>query len=215
MTRVAVFIDYQNTYMGARRAFGLNGVDFVQGQIYPLRLGIAVTQLGRQVDATRDLESVHVFRGEPSSLHSPKGLAACQRQVRFWQAQNLVNPVTRPLKYYVDEWDSGGQPTKWKAQEKGIDVLIALKMVTGANHDEYDVAVLMSADTDLIPAIEQVLDAGKRVEVAAWDGSRVRSRLSLPHQNIWCHWFDKSWYSRLNDPTDYTVPQPGEPPQMP
>lgn len=215
MTRVAVFIDYQNTYMGARRAFGLDGVDFVQGQVHPLRLGIAVTQLGRAVDAHRELKVVHVFRGEPSSLHSPKGLAACQRQVRFWKAQNCVNPVTRPLKYYENERDSHGQVTKWRSQEKGIDVLIALAMVTGADKDEYDVAVLMSADTDLVPAVEQVLDTGKRVEVAAWYGSRIRSRLSLPHSNVWCHWLDQSWYDRLHDPTDYTTPQPGEPPKNP
>ena len=119
-------------------------------------------------------------------------------------------PVTRPLKYYPDETDRRGQATKWKAQEKGIDVLIALAMVKGALADTYDVAVLVSADTDLLPAVEQVLEARKRVEVAAWDGQR-RSRLSLPGGKLWCHWLNRDWYSRLHDPTDYTSPQPGEP----
>lgn len=83
------------------------------------------------------------------------------------------------------------------------------------NDDEYDVAVLMSADTDLTPAVEHVLDAGKRVEVAAWNGSGSRSRLSLPHPNVWCHWLNNKQYDQLHDPTDYTIPQRGEPPKNP
>ncbi len=49
-----------------------------------------------------------VFRGKPSPRHSPKGQAACQRQVRFWHAQECVEAVTRPLKYYPTERDHGG-----------------------------------------------------------------------------------------------------------
>jgi hypothetical protein len=208
MTRVAVFIDYQNTYMGARRAFRMESDPSTSGQIYPRRLGIAVTSLGRGVDASRRLEIVKVFRGEPSPLHSSKGQAACQRQLRYWAAQICVEPVSRPLQYSPAERDRLGNVTKWEAREKGIDVLIALAMVTGAVRDEYDVAVLMSVDTDLVPALEQVRDAGKRAEVAAWSGSGAsRSRLNLSGGGVWCHWLDRQWYDRLCDPTDYTQPQ--------
>ncbi|MGH9185657.1 MAG: NYN domain-containing protein, partial [Acidimicrobiales bacterium] len=55
----------------------------------------------------------------------------------------------------------------YEAREKGIDVLIALHMVMGAVRDDYDVAVLASGDSDLVPAVEMVLDLGKRCEVAA------------------------------------------------
>lgn len=212
MTRVAVFIDYQNTYKGARSAFERDG-HFVDGQVYPRRFGIAVTQLGRTHDPARELEFVRVFRGEPSSKHSPGGQAACQRQVRFWSAQERVTATTRPLKYSPIR-DIGGRIVDWKAEEKGIDVLIALAMVTGAHADEYDVAVLMSADTDLVPALEQVVAAGKRVEVAAWSGKGHRPRLRVPGVGIWCHWLDAKWYERLHDPTDYTVDQ-GTPPADP
>jgi len=209
---VAVFIDYQNTYKGARRVFELES-SFVDGQIYPRRLGLAVTQLGRAVDPTRELVAVKVFRGEPSAKHSATGQAACQRQVRFWNAQALVEGVTRPLKYSPSRWD-GNQVVEWTAAEKGIDVLIALAMVTGAIADEFDVAVLMSSDTDLVPALEQVLAAGKRVEVACWNGPDRNPRLVVPGVNIWCHWLDRRWYDRVADRTDYTVDQ-GIPPTEP
>lgn len=209
-TRVAVFIDYQNCYMGVREAMGWRRAPFTVGQVYPRRLAILLSDRGRSVDPSRRVEAVRVFRGEPSAAHSPKGQAACQRQVRYWGAQANVIPVTRPLKYY--EVTAPGGKVVWEPREKGIDVLIALQMVMGAHNDDYDVAILVSADTDLVPAVETVLELGKRCEVAAWQ-SRIthRSRLSVPGQNVWCHWLDEHDYRLVEDPTDYTRPQPGEP----
>jgi uncharacterized LabA/DUF88 family protein len=213
VTRVAVFIDYQNVYQGAREAFGIR-THFTDGQIYPRRAGLLLTDRGRAVDAARELTSVTVFRGEPSAVHSTVGQAACQRQVMFWRAQVFVDAVTRPLKYYATGVRNGA--SLWEAREKGIDVLIALRMVLGAMRDEYDVAILFSCDTDLVPAVETVLELGKRCEVAAWSGQRGhRSRLSLPGKQIWCHWLTVNDYSTyLCDPTDYTLPQ-GAPPADP
>ncbi|MGI9119704.1 MAG: NYN domain-containing protein [Acidimicrobiales bacterium] len=98
-------------------------------------------------------------------------------------------------------------------REKGIDVLIALAMILGAMRDAFDVAVLVSADTDLVPALETVGQLGKRCEVATWQGqSGNRSRLSTPGHNLWCHWLRENDYRLVEDTTDYTRPQPGEPP---
>lgn len=207
MTRVAVFIDYQNAYRGIRSAMGWDDEPFTVGQVYPRRLGIVLCDRGRPVDPKRALEYVKVYRGQPSSKYDAKGQSACQRQVRFWRAQASVTPVTRPLKYYPTTWDHLGFPVAWEAREKGIDVLLAIHMVMGARNNEYDVAVLVSADTDLIPALEAVRDLGKVVEVAAWDGPLRNSRLSL-RPNVWCHWLNESDYRLVGDPTDYTVPQP-------
>lgn len=76
--------------------------------------------------------------------------------------------------------------------------------------DDYDVAVLFSGDTDLAPAVEKVIELGKRCEVAAWQSKDARqSRLRIPGQNVWCHWLDEVRYNRVCDPSDYTKPQPG------
>lgn len=48
--------------------------------------------------------------------------------------------------------------------EKGVDVKMAVDLVVGAYEDSYDVAILISSDTDLIPAIEKVRALGKSVE---------------------------------------------------
>lgn len=48
--------------------------------------------------------------------------------------------------------------------EKGVDVKIATDMIIGAYENHYDVAALVSSDTDLIPAIKQIRRLGKIVE---------------------------------------------------
>lgn len=197
-----MFIDYQNVYMGARSAFDLHRRGHVDGQVHPERLGILLCDRGRSVDPTRTLASVSVFRGEPSPQHSPKGQAACQRQVHRWSQQGGVRVVTRPLKYYARALQDGR--TVYEAREKGIDVLIALAMVTGAMRDEFDVGILFSADTDLVPALEQVRGAGKVCEVAAWHSpNRYAPRLQIAGRNPWCHWLDELDYRRVRDNTDY------------
>ena len=48
--------------------------------------------------------------------------------------------------------------------EKGVDVKIAVDLLTGAYENSYDTAILLSSDTDLIPAIQKVRALGKAVE---------------------------------------------------
>lgn len=48
--------------------------------------------------------------------------------------------------------------------EKGVDVKIAVDLVVGAYENIYDIAILISSDTDLIPAIKKVRHLGKQVE---------------------------------------------------
>ena len=48
--------------------------------------------------------------------------------------------------------------------EKGVDVLMAVDLLIGAYEDLYDTAILISSDTDLIPAIEKIRLMNKKVE---------------------------------------------------
>lgn len=68
----------------------------------------------------------------------------------------------RPLRYPYDE----NEPP----QEKGVDVNVALGVVEHVLTQRCDVAVLMSNDTDLLPAIETVarISSPYNVETASW-----------------------------------------------
>ena len=48
--------------------------------------------------------------------------------------------------------------------EKGVDVLMAVDLLAGAYEDQYDTAILVSSDTDLIPALIKVRGMKKNIE---------------------------------------------------
>jgi len=84
---------------------------------------------------------------------------------------------------------------------------MAVDLARLAQDRQYDVAIVCTGDTDLIPAVEDVLNGntGAIVEVAGWRSARYRQRLSLPSRNIWCHWLQWEHYEQTRDDTDYAV----------
>ncbi len=198
--RVMLFIDYQNVYMRARDAFHNPRTDpHWMGQINPTALGRYIVE---QPDHTeRDLHGVCIYRGMPNNERDPRGYRAARRQIAAWQRQPLVRITTRPLRYPRNYPDA-------RAVEKGIDVQIALDFAMMAVRGEYDVGVLMSNDTDLRPALEEVIKLGScKVEVATWQPreGRPRQHLRLPGIDVqpYCHWIDLEGYNRVSDDTDY------------
>ncbi|MDO8664726.1 MAG: NYN domain-containing protein [Candidatus Liptonbacteria bacterium] len=47
--------------------------------------------------------------------------------------------------------------------EKGVDVKIAVEMIRFAREDKYDIAYLISSDTDLVPAVEEIKSFNKQI----------------------------------------------------
>ena len=103
-------------------------------------------------------------------------------------------------------------PPEWPrlpAQEKGIDVALAVDFVMMAARGEYDVGILFSSDTDLVPALEAVIRLRpadpSACEVAAWVAPGVRPRsLSVSGARIRRHLLSESDFHAVADPTDYT-----------
>jgi len=179
--RMVVFIDYQNTYKGARDAFFQGSASGRDGQVHPLALGNVICG-ARQKTFDTVLTGVRVYRGMPDGRRDPKGYGAGSKQKARWERSNVA-VVARPLRY------PAGWPDE-KPEEKGVDVHLAIDFVAMAIRDEYDVGVLVSCDTDLRPALEVVRTLRKHVEVAAWKSDGGRSpRLDLPgDRGVWCHW---------------------------
>lgn len=95
---VAVYIDGQNVYNGARRAFGLTDAHSEEGQINPYRRAkILAAGNARGDEAT--LVRVEIHRGLPSASKDPTGYGANRRQSAVWMKENfdVVIPRLRPL----------------------------------------------------------------------------------------------------------------------
>jgi len=204
--RVIVFLDYQNVYRGARRAYHEDYDPHWCGQIDPIELA---QHLAADSPYDRRLEQVRVYRGQPDSTRDPRGYGASRRQHAAWDQSPLLQRITRPLRY-PQGWPNSLEPGA-KPQEKGIDVALALDFVAMAMRKEYDVGILMSTDTDLKPALEFVADMtsgpiGPRPEVAAWSASKQHGRrLSIPGRRLYCHWIGEDVYRRVSDDANYAI----------
>lgn len=103
----------------------------------------------------RSIECATYYVGKVRSQGDAKG-----EELRSWQ-QQLVARLER-MSWRVEY----GHMLKNNGvfQEKGVDVHIAVDLLKGAYENRFDTAVLVSSDTDLIPAIEAVRHKKKRVE---------------------------------------------------
>jgi hypothetical protein len=107
--------------------------------------------------------------------------------------------VTRPLRY----------PRGWpreRAQEKGIDVKLAIDAIMLAVRRRYDIAVIASCDSDLEPVAEALLelhrlDGAPRVEAIAWSGRR--NRTGMRGRRVGYRLIDERDYLAMQDLTDY------------
>jgi uncharacterized LabA/DUF88 family protein len=114
-------------------------------------------------------------------------------QASEWTRDRRVQVVRRPLNYR-------GWPDQ-PPQEKGIDVALAVDLMVSAFRGTYDALVLFSSDTDLLPALEAVVQLRLRhIEVGCWSGSMP---LRFPESNParpYCHFLRRAdWETVIDD----------------
>lgn len=194
--RVIVFMDYQNVHGWARRQFFDWGPDPAQGHVDPLRVG---QYLCERRSRQSELKQVRVYRGRPNPERQPGAAAANDRQRSEWIKSPLVHVTRRMLKY------PGDWPDR-PAEEKGIDVAIAIDMMRIAIQDQdADALILFSSDTDLLPVLETIVELKlKHVEVASWSKA---NRLRFEHAPMqpWCHNINDEQFRTLQDERDYAL----------
>ena len=203
--RVVVFIDYQNVYHRARASFFEGADPPVQvGHVHPLRVGELLCDLGRSEDPGRVLAGLRVYRATPDVRSGADLERAAKIQMARWATTEGVKVCERPMDYI--ETKRRGR-VHWVGREKGIDVMLAVDLVDMARTDIYDAAVVFSADTDLLPALEAAVRIGKRIETATWRGpGDNRGPLRIKQQNLWNHYLDLSHFDLVRDDTDYLKP---------
>jgi uncharacterized LabA/DUF88 family protein len=155
--RAIVFVDYQNMYRGAREAFGWTDESGHIGNFRPHSLGRALTRAD-----DRQLVGVRVYSGVPSPQRDRRGHGIMQRRIATWVGDEpaIVQVFPRSLSYPPSE-----------GREKGVDVELAIDLAQLAVDDEYDIGILASADSDLVPALQFVNRRypGKTLETVTWE----------------------------------------------
>ena len=191
--RIGVFIDYENTRRNAAYAFLGYGAPRHAGVIDPVALAEAIC---RKRTRPSTLGKVFVYRGRPSTQHQPVPASYFDRHASQWSSSNLCEMKSRDLKYRFH--DDGS----FTAQEKGIDVWLATDLIASSIAGSFDAVVVVSTDTDLLPAVEYVLrDTPTHIEIASWSGEgcyplyfRGQSgRRKIPY----CHYLSKELFEQI------------------
>ena len=149
--RVIVYVDGFNFYYGLkknhrwRRYYWLDMVKFFEMFMKP----------------NQELVYVKYFSAKPDNVD--KAL----RQNAFFQA-NKENPkfqliLGKYLRKNIKCFNCGYWIQTY--EEKESDVRIATQIVNDANNHNCDVAIVVSADSDMLPAIELALESGAKVFV--------------------------------------------------
>lgn len=188
--KTVVFVDYQNVHFTALESFCDYQAPPEHHLIDPVALASLVT---RHRAPGGDLQAIRIYRGRPSPDKQRTLTAANDRQAEAWKRDERVTVIRRPLKYPRGYGEAGCYE---RPREKGIDVSLAVDVVRMAIRKEYEVGIILSRDTDLVPAIEAVVELGSaHIEVATWAGA---SRLRLPSRKLWCHYLSRQDFETVS-----------------
>lgn len=161
MERVCIFIDSGNFYSLVLKKLGVQSVDFnfekfvkyLAGERIIIKDGkrfyTGTVRNGREsknaISNQNTLFDNLINAGnwsiKTSKLRTRKEKIIIDERVDDYQ--NLLNKGIKEIFYT-------------RQREKGIDVKIATDIIVGAVDNQYDIAILISSDTDLVPAIDWV-----------------------------------------------------------
>lgn len=203
---VMAFFDGQNLYQHAKDAFGHHHPNYD-----PIKLHKAVCEAkGWRPTLTR------FYTGVPNAVESPMWTAYWANRVLALKRAG-VHVTTRPLRYrraaIIDHYgdpvlEDDGQPVvSVTPQEKGIDVRLALDLVSRARKRQFDIALVFSQDQDLQEVVQEIADIAKeqdrwiRVVCAFPGGPKASSGRGIDKTE----WFkmDQEFYDKCLDPWDY------------
>ena len=166
MQKVAVFFDYENVHRVGHGLYTNYGARKHDTVVDPVKLAERIVAKRK---FPGQLTQVHVFRGRPVPAHQAKAASANDMQAAAWAQDKRVTVTRRDLRYEFDQND----PTFFTAREKGIDVALAIGLVDGALRNAFDVAVVFTGDTDIMPALELAYaKTAPAIEIACWQGSK-------------------------------------------
>lgn len=198
MDRVAVFLDYQNVHLSAHQQFAPYGSPPELSLVHPLRVAERICS---KRHGECELTSVRVFRGRPNPQHHPVATAANDAQTAAWGRDPRVVVVRRDLNYR-------GWPDH-PPREKGVDVALAIDLVEQALLERFDVGVVFTGDTDLLPAVEMAFRRTKpRIEIATWSGRKplwfADGLAATPPRYLpYCHFLNETDFRDCTDHTPY------------
>lgn len=167
--RVCIFIDGANFYHLALKKLGMHELDF-DFDAFALFLAN-----GREIGENCKRIYVGTVREKAGDARSVQAMS--QQTSLFTELRKARWEIkTSKLKTRVEEIIIDSRVSEYKKinkagitritierqREKGIDVKLATDLIVGAVDKKYDTAIVVSSDSDLVPAIDWIRHRGRR-----------------------------------------------------
>ena len=153
--RVMVYIDGSNLYHSLRNTLGRIDLDFLA--------------FARKLAGDRRFQRVYYYNASVDSTKEPD---RHREQRQFFDALNKTDYLELRLGRLVYRNFPTSPP-----YEKGVDIKIATDMLVHGANGNYDVAVLVSGDTDFCDALQAIKNGGRLVEVALFEPANSSQEL--------------------------------------
>jgi len=167
--RVAIFIDGSNLYHALRSTFSRHNLNFAE--------------FASRLCGSRRLFRTYYY----NVLQDP-----AQRPDGHREQQEFLDILSRTP--YLEVRLGSTKLAQGVSIEKGVDVMLATDLLYFAWNDFYDVAVLVSGDSDFAYALQAVKNMGKHVEVAYFEGGVSKDLLNVADNR---HLLNRSFFSGL------------------
>ncbi|MBI3638163.1 NYN domain-containing protein [Candidatus Wolfebacteria bacterium] len=110
-----------------------------------------------------NLQEIHYYVGQVKRLNNGNSNDV-QKSEQMYAAQQRLAGYLQKEKIFIKYGKLLREPNPSGVyHEKGVDVQIAVEMIRFALQKKYDIAYLISSDSDLIPAVKEVRALGKEV----------------------------------------------------
>jgi len=173
--RVAIFIDGSNLYHGLKSSFGRYNINFT---------GFVTKLCGnRQLFRTYYYNVLQDQAQRPDSHREQQEFLDILHKTPYLEVRLGSTKLAQ------------GVPV-----EKGIDIMIATDLLYCAWNDFYDVAILVSGDSDFVYAVQAVKNMGKHVDVAYFENGASRDLLNIADNR---YLLDRSFFAGLWAPRHY------------
>lgn len=188
-----LFIDYWNIVIPARKAArrqgrkGLNWDRFPGWLVEEARIKLGLAELSYDPPHLFFSYNPRTSRGESEDAFVNRYLRAERHfRVHRFKQRPIRRPATCPdpaCRAKAAFCPRCGTEFEGN-EEKGVDVALALTLAEGAWRQLYDVAILVSGDSDLIRAVRNAKRYGRKVVVAAAPSEASGRLLEAAHEVI-------------------------------
>jgi len=167
--RVAIFIDGSNLYHALRSNFRRHDLNF--------------TEFANKLCGPRRLFRTYYYNVLQDPIQRPDG---------YREQQEFLDTLRKTP--YLEIRLGSTKIAQGTAVEKGIDVMLATDLLYFAWNNFYDVAVLVSGDSDFAYALQAVKNMGKHVEVAYFESGVSKDLLDVADNR---HLLNRSFFRGL------------------